>query len=91
MQRAPERIILNGGTQMLNLEEHEGVVLRVNEQGLGIIEDKKSHEHFVFTFDKISSYRGEKPQEIGLRVGAQVRFSATADTGIVASVELIKP
>ena len=76
---------------MLKLDQHEGVVRRVNEQGLGIIEDKESHEQFVFTFDKIRGYRGEKAREIGLYVGARVRFDTTADTETVALVELFKP
>lgn len=75
---------------MLNLEQHEGKVLRVNEAGLGIVEDERSRQQFVFTFDKIRGYRGESPREIGLRAGAHVRFSATADYQ-VTSVEVIKP
>ena len=47
-------------------------------------------EQFVFTFDKIRGYRGEKARELGLIVGAQVRFNATADHQVI-SVELVKP
>ena len=76
---------------MLKLEQqHEGKVLRVNEAGLGIVEDVHSQQQFVFTFDKIRGYRGEKARELGLIVGAQVRFNATADHQVI-SVELVKP
>lgn len=74
---------------MPELEQHEGKVLRINDVGLGIVEDKESHQQFAFTFDKIRDYRGEKPREIGLFVGAHVRFNTTADWQ-VTSVEPIK-
>lgn len=72
---------------MKKLEQHQGVILRVNEQGLGIVKDTQSEEQFVFTFDKITGYRGESAQELGLIVGAPVQFNATADHQVV-SVEL---
>lgn len=68
-------------------EPHTGVILRVNEQGLGIVKDTQSEEQFVFTFDKITGYRGESAREIGVTVGASVQFNATADHQVV-SVEL---
>lgn len=76
---------------MSELTDHEGVVLRLTEYGLGIAEDKNSHEQFAFTFDKIRGYRGEKPKELGLHIGSPIWFSATAGTGVVISVQLSKP
>lgn len=81
------RIILGERRATLELEPHEGVILRVNEQGLGIVKDTHSQEQFVFTFDKIIGYRGESARELGLIAGAHVRFNATAGTQVV-SVEL---
>jgi len=73
----------------MELERHEGKILRINEAGLGIVEDQESNRQFAFTFDKISGYRGEKPREVGLVVGAHVSFKTTADSQ-VTSVEVIK-
>ena len=72
----------------MKLEPHEGVILRVNEQGLGIVKDTQSNQQFAFTFDKITGYRGESTRELGLVVGAQVQFNATADHQVV-SVQLL--
>lgn len=71
----------------MKLEQHEGVILRVNEQGLGIVKDTQSEEQFVFTFDKITGYRGESAQELGLVTGAHVQFNSTAGHQVI-SVEL---
>lgn len=71
----------------MNLEPHEGIILRVNEQGLGIVKDIQSQEQFVFTFDKITGYRGESAHELGLVVGSPVQFRSTAGHQVVA-VEL---
>ena len=56
----------------MKLEPHEGIILRINEQGLGIMKDAQSQEQFVFTFDKITGYRGESAQELGLKAGVHV-------------------
>jgi hypothetical protein len=77
------------GKKMSEPQHHEGKVLRINEYGLGIVEDQVSHQQFAFTFDKINGYRGEAPREIGLFVGVQVRFSATSDCQ-VTSIEVVK-
>ena len=34
----------------------EGVVLEINEQGLGVVKDEQSGERFPFTVDKIQKY-----------------------------------
>lgn len=68
----------------MKLEPHEGVILRINEQGLGIVKDSKSQEQFVFTFDKIAGYRGESAQELGLKAGVHVHFNSTAGNQIVS-------
>jgi len=73
---------------MPQLEQHEGKILRINNAGLGIIEDDRSQQQFVFTFDKIQNYRGEEAGQLGLTVGAHVRFSATADCQ-VTTVEIL--
>lgn len=75
---------------MAETEQHEGKILRINDVGFGIVEDKHSQQQFVFTFDKIRGYRGEKARELGLIVGAHVQFNATAGNQVV-SVGLIKP
>jgi hypothetical protein len=74
---------------MAEIEQHEGKILRINNAGLGIVEDEHSQQQFVFTFDKIRNYRGEEPRQLGLTVGAHVRFSSTSDCQVTA-VEVIK-
>jgi len=73
---------------MPDIEQHEGKILRINNAGLGIIEDERSQQQFVFTFDKIQNYRGEEARQLGLTVGTYVRFSATADCQ-VTTVEIL--
>lgn len=41
----------------------------------------------TFTFDKITNYHGEEPEQIGLREGALVEFEAPE--GIVRSAKLV--
>jgi hypothetical protein len=69
------------------LAQRDGVIVRINEQGLGIVEETESHERFAFSFDKINGYRGESPKEMGLKAGALVRFDSSPEDGIT-SVEL---
>lgn len=68
-------------------EIHQGVVIRINRFGLGIIEEEPSTTRYVFTFDKIRGYRGESPREIGLKVGTWVEFTLK-DEGRIATVTL---
>jgi len=74
---------------MADVAQHEGKILRINDAGLGIVEDEHSQQQFVFTFDKIRNYRGEAARQLGLTVGAHVRFSATSDSQVVA-VEVVR-
>lgn len=69
------------------MAQRDGVIVRINEQGLGIVEASESHEQFAFSFDKISGYRGQSAREMGLKTGAQVRFDSSAEEGVI-SVEL---
>ncbi len=55
-------------------DRHEGVVVRVNPAGLGVVKDARSEQLYAFTFDQIRDYHGESPAEIGLRVGRRVVF-----------------
>lgn len=67
---------------------HEGVVCKIDEWGLGIVEDTTSHEQFTFTFDRIKDYGGQRPGEFGLFVGSQVRFRSSAASQ-VTDLELV--
>lgn len=42
----------------------------------------------TFTFDKIEGYRGESPEQMGLREGMVVEFEAGAVAGTIESVKL---
>ena len=68
------------------IERRKGVIIRINEQGLGIVKDTQSQEQYVFTFDKITGYQGQSAQELGLVAGTHVRFSYKA--GKVESVQI---
>ena len=46
--------------------EHKGIIIEVANTGLGILEDRETHQKFSFTFDKIEGYKGEKVGEFGL-------------------------
>jgi hypothetical protein len=53
-----------------------GVIVKVNKDGLGFLEEDGTKFRFAFTFDKISGYKGESAMELGLYPGVRVRFAA---------------
>ena len=65
----------------------EGVVLEINEQGLGVVKDEQSGERFPFTVDKIQKYTDyPKPSWLD----ARVQFTTTGAVG-VTSIEVKAP
>jgi len=51
-----------------------GIVVKLNKDGLGFLEEEGSKSRFAFTFDKIIGYKGESAIELGLHPGVRVRF-----------------
>lgn len=51
-----------------------GVILRVNRDGFGFVEDSKSGSRYPFTVDKVLGYDGGNLETKGLRGGASVGF-----------------
>jgi len=68
-------------------DQELGVIVRLDRHGLAILETKENGRAYPFTFDKIRSYRGQSPREMGLRRGAQVKF--VADDGKIKDVEIL--
>lgn len=66
---------------------HEGVILRIDDQGLGLVKDEQSGEQFSFTVDKIQKYQDYQKKSSGLN-GAQVQFTTTTASG-VTSIEIM--
>ena len=75
-----------------------GRIVRISPSGLGYVtttDSRASHSEFVFSFNKIRrrandvyvSYRGESPNALGFRKGAEVMFSETSD-GLIDSIEV---
>ena len=67
--------------------EKIGTIVQMDSFGLAAVKSEGDGRIYPFTFDKIRSYRGESPREIGLRLGTQVRFLA-AD-GKIKDVEIL--
>ena len=67
--------------------EKVGTIVQIDSFGLAAVKTEGDGRIYPFTFDKIRKYRGESPREIGLRLGAQVRFLA-AD-GKIKDVEIL--
>ena len=63
-----------------------GKVTRLEDFGLGFVKNEETNEQFAFTFDKIAGYRGERPDHLGLEVGADVTFHLS--NGLVDSIQL---
>jgi hypothetical protein len=68
--------------------ERTGIIVRLDRLGLAEVKTIDDGRVYPFTFDKILSYRGESAGELGLRLGAQVKF--LADEGKVSDVEILQ-
>jgi hypothetical protein len=64
-----------------------GTIVRLDNYGLAIVKTKETGDVYPFTFDKVLHYRGQSAREIGLRLGAHVRF--LADDGKIRKVEIL--
>lgn len=65
----------------------KGEVLRTNDYGLYVIRDVCSDKQYVFTADKLDSYRGESPTEIGVHRGSVVTVTIENDMVVAATKE----
>jgi hypothetical protein len=63
-----------------------GKVTRIEDFGLGFVKHEETNEQFAFTFDKIEGYRGERPSQLGFRVGADVTFHL--QDGLIDGIQL---
>lgn len=61
-------------------------VVRITDSGLAYVAEAETKRAHVFCFDKIQNYRGQTPEELGLRVGQDVTL--TIHNGTVRSVEV---
>ena len=70
------------------MSNQQGKVVRVEEHGLAFVSTgvNGKRRDLPFTFDKIRSYRGETARVMGLKKGAEVRFSEK--DGRIESVEI---
>jgi hypothetical protein len=75
MKYRREAAVPDGEIRRLPEKLTTGVVVKLNEDGLGFLEEEGSKSRFAFTFDKIVGYKGESALELGLYPGVRVRFS----------------
>jgi hypothetical protein len=71
------------------MEKHRGRISRISPSGFGIltsVSPKQTVEEYTFTFDKISNYRGQTVDELGLHQGKTVDF--TTEDERVTSIDL---
>ncbi len=68
------------------MSENKGRVIYINDFGLCEVASNDG-ELFAFTLDKLSGYAGQPLGDIGLRVGAQVKFLSD-EAGRVASAHV---
>jgi hypothetical protein len=51
-----------------------GTLVRLESYGLGFIQPHEGGDQLVFTFDQILGYGGQRPGEIGLRLGCRLFY-----------------
>lgn len=56
-----------------------GTLVRLESYGLGFIQPHEGGEQLVFTFDQILGYGGQRPGEIGLRLGCRLLYRRDRD------------
>lgn len=67
----------------------EGVIVRFNDDaGFCYIRDEKQKRQFIFGYDKIKGYAGQRAQEMHLNEGRHVQFTLEDDE-IIKSVDLV--
>ena len=54
-------------------------IIRVSEGGVVYARDCSNNEFIVFTFGKISGYKGQTAKELGLRRGKKISVEYTDD------------
>jgi hypothetical protein len=74
-------------TQPAEQHDEVGEIVRLDDHGLAILKTKRDGRAYPFTFDKIRAYKGQPPKDIGLRLGAQVKF--VADNDKIKDVEIL--
>jgi hypothetical protein len=62
-----------------------GEVLRANDYGLYVIRDMNSDRQYVFTADKLDSFRGESREELGVHRGSVVTVTIENDKVVAAT------
>jgi len=63
----------------------KGEVVRTNDYGLYVIRDVDSDKQYVFTADKLDSFRGESPGEVGVHRGSVVTVTIENDKVVAAT------
>ena len=75
---------------LCNSLNHEGAVSRIGMiPGIFYVSEKDSQKIYGVNLRDIAGYRGETEQELGIRVGAAVRFRTGQDQRTVEAVEVI--
>lgn len=66
-------------------KQHSGVVRKLNESvGFGYVDDRVENRRYIFNFEAVPARLGQRPVEIGLKVGAEVKFSTDDDGRVIA-------
>ena len=72
----------------LNLE---GKISRIGMiPGIFYVVEENDHRTYGIDLGKIEGYRGETFQELGIKVGAKVRFRTDEDPRKVAAAEIVR-
>jgi hypothetical protein len=65
--------------ERIQISKANGIIVRLSDQGCGLVRLQGSTQCFLFTFDKIPGYGGETVRELeqrGFRAGLEIRFTA---------------
>ena len=61
--------------------QEKGKISRIlSGTGFGYVKSNTSQKTYIFSLDAVPNYRGQTPQEIGIKKGAKVRFRSEGDS-----------
>lgn len=76
---------------LCNSLNHEGTISRIGMiPGIFYVTENESQKTYGINLREIKGYRGETDKELGIRVGAPIRFRTKEDQRTVEAAEVIR-
>ncbi len=68
---------------------HSGTVCKLDESvGFGYVSDAAEQRRYIFNFEAVPARFGQRPGDIGLKLGAEVKFE-TDESGRVVGLKAV--